>query len=96
MIEKYKYDNLIYPFLVQDIENGEEDQWYPKGIMVNLAYEKDEKKLLKTGGKGVCTTADEMIYYYVDEQKINLSKLKNGDKILLDAEFIILNTFGTN
>ena len=94
-MNKYKYDNLIYPFLVQDIESKEEDQWYPRGIMVNLAYEKDEEKLLKMSGKGVFATADEMIYHYVDEQKINLSKLKNGDKILLDAEFIILNTFGT-
>ena len=92
MKEKYKYDNLLYPFLVQDIDNGEEEQWYPKGVMVNLAYEKDEEKLLKMGGKGICTTADVMIYHYVDEQKVDLDKLRVGDKIMLDAEFVILDT----
>ena len=60
--------------------------------MVNLAYEKDEEKLLKMGGKGICTTADEMIYHYVDEQKGDLDKLRVGDKIMLDAEFVILDT----
>jgi|ETNvirnome_2_300_1030623.scaffolds.fasta_scaffold37096_2 hypothetical protein len=95
MSEQYKYDNLLYPFLIQDIENGEEEQWYPKGVVVNLAYEKDEEKLLKMGVKGICTTADEMIYHYVDEQKVNLDKLSAGDKIMLDAEFVILDTLGT-
>ena len=90
-VNKYKYDDLIWTVVIKDSNDIEEDEkYFPNGCAVNLAYERDEEKLIKMTGKGICGTADEMVYHYVDENEVDLDKLKVGDKIELDGNYIVI------
>ena len=72
-----KYDKYIKSILIKDLDLSNKPIW------VNIAYESDRKTLLKMGGKGICTNADDMVYHYVDQNEIDLKAIKKGDQIEL-------------
>lgn len=57
----------------------QDDEYYPEGEWRIIAHEKDEGKV-----------DDDIIYFYVDDD-VDFNKLKVGDKIMLDKEFVILD-----
>ena len=67
----------IYEFAIQD------EEYYPKGMNVKIAYEKDEKAIKEDN-------IDDSIYHYVWEKEIDLDNISIGDTLILDKEFTIV------